>query len=275
MMTHTNKRITSHHLPELSGLTTSTRRPNELWAINDSGNSSRLYRLDESLNVVQIVKLKPDNRDWEDLSSYTDGQYTWIVIAETGDNNKKHKKAKLYFYREDKLLSADKKRLLPDRILRFNYPTSPQDVEAIAIDPALNEIILISKKNTKSPKAYSLKLNGKNKQTAVSITKLKHLKNASKFSVLAAKLTRHNLDAVTAMDISKDGSKAVVLTYTDVWLYQREAKQSWNDAFKIEPQHLGRHRLQQAEAISFSLDDTKIWVTSERLPAPLVEIKTP
>ena len=74
------------------------------------------------------------------------------------------------------------------------------------------------------------------------------------------------------MDFTPDGYSAMVLTYNYGYLFKRRKKEDWPGAFKKKPQRLKFDRLFQQEAACFGFYGKTVYVTSERLPAPLVRI---
>jgi hypothetical protein len=74
------------------------------------------------------------------------------------------------------------------------------------------------------------------------------------------------------MDVSPDGSTAVVLTYKNGYIFQRMAGEDWAQAFKKIPQLIRLPRLRQAEALCFAADGRTLFVTSEKIPAPLLRL---
>ena len=74
------------------------------------------------------------------------------------------------------------------------------------------------------------------------------------------------------MDLTADGLSAVVLTYNNGYLFRRRQKEDWPSAFKRKPQRLSFDPLFQQEAVSFGFYGKSVFVTSEKLPAPLVRI---
>jgi hypothetical protein len=74
----------------------------------------------------------------------------------------------------------------------------------------------------------------------------------------------------TSMDISADSRYAVVLTYGDALLFPRKPGETWATAFSRAPLALPPHGLQQAEAICFSSDGHSLFITEERVHAPLL-----
>jgi hypothetical protein len=74
------------------------------------------------------------------------------------------------------------------------------------------------------------------------------------------------------MDLTPDGLSAVVLTYNNGYLFKRRQNEDWPSAFERKPQRLRFDSLFQQEAVSFGFYGKSVFVTSERLPAPLVRI---
>ncbi|WP_461489283.1 hypothetical protein [Pontibacter sp. HJ8] len=97
---------------------------------NDAGNKPYLYIINEKGKLLQTIKLKLPNADWEDLAQDDDGN---IYIADTGNNDNSRKQLAIY------KLDIDQ----PEKIdaIRFTYEDQKQyppakkdrnfDVEAI------------------------------------------------------------------------------------------------------------------------------------------------
>ncbi len=266
--------INDQRLPEISGLAASTLKPRQFWAINDSGNPAIIYRLNLQYSIVQSVLLNTKNRDWEDLTTYFDGEFSWIVVAETGDNLRQYENYFLYFFREDKLLSAGRQILKPDRILKFIYSDGSQNCEAVAIDNKRQEILLLSK-NKNGSGAYRLPLRDTKKTDpliAVKIAELSLHPAEKKAPNLVTLLTGVNLDAITALALSTDSHTAIMLTYRGVWMYRRNSNQDWGQVLARPAIKLSAHSLAQAEALAIFRDRSVAVFTSERLPAPVVHL---
>ncbi|MFD3000816.1 SdiA-regulated domain-containing protein [Pontibacter toksunensis] len=60
---------------------------------NDAGNKPYLYKLDEQGELVETLKLKLKNVDWEDLAQDESGN---IYIADTGNNNNRRRDLAVY-----------------------------------------------------------------------------------------------------------------------------------------------------------------------------------
>jgi hypothetical protein len=77
------------------------------------------------------------------------------------------------------------------------------------------------------------------------------------------------------MDLSPDRQQAIILTYGDAFLFPRQENESWKQAFARSPQRVAMPRRKQGEAICFGPDGQTVYLTSEKLPAPLWEVRLP
>ena len=76
----------------------------------------------------------------------------------------------------------------------------------------------------------------------------------------------------TAMDISPDGRRAVVLTYGSAYEYSRGEDEDWAQALSRPPRELVMPARRQGESICYGLDGKTLYLTSEKLPTPLWEV---
>jgi hypothetical protein len=92
-------------------------------------------------------------------------------------------------------------------------------------------------------------------------------------SRLAASLAGIDLDQATDLVFSANRTAAYLLTYRQIIRFQRQAEQTWGDVLLAEGEVIHTHGLRQAEAITAS-EDGVLWLTSEKLPAPIWSIPT-
>lgn len=216
-------------LPELSGLAPSHREAGVFWAINDSGNDAALVAIDPQLRVTAVVAVEGAvNVDWEDLASYTerDGQ-PWLLIADTGDNFSLRAESSLILVPEP---GAGAVRIRPARTLRFQYEDGPRDCEAVAVD-APGRRVLLADKGRVPVGLYELSLDAAEGvlQTARRIASFPELVPTAppRVQTLGSRLSR---GTATAMDVSADGQRLLVLTYLSATLFERAPGQSWSEA---------------------------------------------
>ena len=76
---------------------------------------------------------------------------------------------------------------------------------------------------------------------------------------------------ITAADISRDGRWLAVLNYRRVYLWPKQG-QGWGESVAAAPRVFEFPWIPQAEALAFDLEGRSLWISSERLPAPLMRI---
>jgi hypothetical protein len=243
--------ITNAQVIESSGITASLRRDDALWTHNDSGDTPRLFAFDTAgrdLGMLPVVSAEAT--DWEDICSATIDGKPCLVIADTGDNQRKREHATLYIVEEPDLAADQVARVI--RALPFTYEDGPQNCEGLAVSPDEQVFYLASRGNKRERKLYELS-----------------------FTATVARLVmKLNLPHVTAMDFSRDGRYAVLLTEENTALeYRRDPGETWPQAFAHEPRALPLPEAAQAEAICYSPDGDALYVTSEGSPCPLWRIE--
>ena len=151
--------IESRRLDESSGLAASQRYEDILWSMNDSGSEAELFALTirgEHVGRWSIDLPKPT--DWEAMDSFQWRGKNYLLVADIGDNFAMRGSVSYTILEE-----PDARSLADDAILRplisqhFVYPKGPRDSEAIAVNPARGEILVLSKR-TKPPELYRLPL---------------------------------------------------------------------------------------------------------------------
>lgn len=270
-------KIKDKDLPEVSGLAVSQRQENVYWLLNDGGNGDYIYAINEKGKTLAKAKIKGlKNRDWEDMASFKLDGKPYLLIAEVGDNSAKHNSYRLHFIKEPKAKHFDDKELelKPSWSIEFTYEDGPRDCEAVAVDSLTNQIILMSKRD-KTPRIYTLPLVKKPKQksfVAQFAGKLKHPLKTSSQSFISLRFFDYN-GMPTAMDISQDGSKAVVLTYTHLFYFEHsKPSNSKFGLFEVTPVKFKYPEMPQAEAVSFDASGENILITTEKLPAPIYKL---
>lgn len=241
-----NKKIT-----ESSGLAASRRSPDRFWTHNDSGDKPRLFCFDRSGKHVGTCQLKKASAyDWEDMCSYMVNGQPKIMVADIGDNGRKRKSCFLHIIDEPRDPTEDLKDF---QTVALRYETGSVDCEAIGVDTVRREVLLVEKKIGVTCRVFSAPLPP----------------DGSRKELLAKWIAVLRLPIVTAMDVSADGSRAIVLTLGQAFEYRRSPTQTWADAFKAEPRTINMPPRRQGEAICYSSSGLDLYLTSERAPTPL------
>jgi hypothetical protein len=83
----------------------------------------------------------------------------------------------------------------------------------------------------------------------------------------------HDNCMTTAADFSPDGSRLLVSTYSSVYEWTLPEGMPLGEAMKRPPVRIEPDLLPQLEGACYDADGHTIWLTSERLPTPLVRVK--
>jgi len=269
--------ITEPAIDEASGLAISLRTEELLWTHNDSGNEPVLYGIAPNGRYLGSVRIEGAvNRDWEDIASYEINGRAYLIIGDIGDNNAVHPECVLYVIAEPDpaaLSPTDELVATPERIIRYIYPDGLRDCESLAVDIRERAIYLISKR-TQPPILYRLPLfpedTGNRPLIAEELGPINGIPQPSgllsRMSVPWGKWRAQPC----SLDISTDGKTAALLTYGEVYLYERQDSEGWATTFARGGQALAAHNLPQAEAVCFAADGQSLYVTTEGSPAPLI-----
>lgn len=250
--------IANRQLTEVSGIALSTRHGDLLWAVNDSGNAPQLFALGQDgsdRGTVRVVGAA--NRDWEDLAAFRIGEESYLLIADSGDNEARRAVSQLYIVAEP---HADENGHYSGHVrvvarLPFRFEDGPRDCEAVAVDVAGGRVLLVVKR-VRPAAVYELPLQldaqPRGVQTARRIGVVEALPRPTPREMLEAPLGAWRHQA-TALDISADGTRAVIASYQNLYLFERRAEQGWGDALASSPRIL-KLPLSQIESVAFVSD---------------------
>ena len=258
-------------LDETSGLAASRIHRDTLWLIEDGGNPARLHAISRrGRRLASFAVGGVANTDWEDLAAFVlDGQ-RYLLVADTGDNGGLRRTLLLHAIAEPTRLD-DGAMLRPAWSIAFRWPDGARDCEAVAVDAARGQILLVSKKR-QPPELFVLPLRPRagGLQTARRVGALGGVPQASREEQRAAPARARTRSQVTAADVSPDGRMLAVLTYEHVLLYPRDAGERWSRATTRAPRVLALPWLHQPEALGWTVDGRGLYATGEFSPAPLV-----
>jgi hypothetical protein len=266
-------RIGNEDLREISGMARSHRNPELLWVHNDSGDKARLHAIDTSGRERGRLKLeKADNRDWEDLASFSLDGKPYLLVADTGNNEGRHELMTLYVVSEPDLDRDERISLEPDWRIDFRYPDGPRDAEAVAVDAAEGRVYIVSKRDL-PPVLYRLPLrpaDGTPVQ-AERVGEITSLPQPARGAFEFAPLSHDWYWQPTAMDFAPDGRYIALLTYGAVYYFERD-EAGTAAALAAPPLRFDLRRLKNAEALAIASDGKRLFLTVEQRSAPLLRI---
>jgi hypothetical protein len=260
-------------LAEVSGLAASHRHEDVLWVANDGGNGARLYAISRRGAKVATYRVAgAENTDWEDLASFRLDGRDWLLVADTGDNGGLRRTLQLHVFAEPARIADGV--LRPAWTIVFRWPDGEaRDCEAVAVDAARGEVLLVSKKR-QPPELFSLPLRapprGSGTLVARALGKVAGVPEGDTDEVAANPELARIRSQVTAADIAPDRHAFALMTYRDVLLYRRRGREDWAAALSRSPEVHALPLLPQAEALAWSADGRGLYATGEFSPAPLL-----
>ncbi|MCB1645548.1 MAG: hypothetical protein KDI36_08850 [Pseudomonadales bacterium] len=256
--------IANHNLTEASGLVASTMDDHLYYAINDSGNEPQIFALKDTGEDVGFWRVDIDAMtDWEDLAAFEREGNQYLLIADTGDNYRWRDYLTMLVVRAPDINELPMSESIPvEWEIHFRYEGGHRDAEAVTIDEE-NERILILTKRQVPAEIYSLPLHARDGiQTARIVSFLSRLPQPSEQDLWEDPTYGYTRSQPTAFDMT--GSRAVVLTYKDAWLYEKGWRQTWEEAFEQTPQRIRLPKLYQQESVALSADGKHLLYTTER-----------
>lgn len=262
--------ITDERLVELSGLAAHPRRDGHLWALNDGGAPAELLELDTRGRVLrQVVVDGVNNLDWEDLDHYRLGGRSRLLIADTGDNARKRPEVYLHAL---PVPPTGASRVRPAWTLTLTYDDGPQDVEAVAVHPPSDSILLLSKRVRPSV-LYRVPLSAGGRDARAIARRIRELPELLDIPLPAGVDPASNVarfaSQPTAMQFGCDGA-LWVLTYAAVFRFESA---DWVRAEAIGARRAVLPPLPQAEALSFDRGCQSLYIGTETTPAPLLRYR--
>ncbi len=252
--------LANRQINESSGLACGRVNPGVFWTHNDSGDAPRVFAFNakgEHLATCNVVGAAA--RDWEDMCSFKLGGRGVLLIGDVGDNARARNHCALYAVREP-VLQQRRKNARADlpvlETIRYRYADGARNCESIGFDPTTRTVLIVSKELTGACKVYALPWPKRPAARPVVIQPIATLK----------------IPMTSAMDVSPDGRRAVVLTYGPAYEYTRGPKETWAAAFARGGRRLPMPRRRQGESICYGADGKTLYLTSEQLPAPLLEV---
>ena len=256
-------------LREVSGMAASRVHEDVFWLANDGGNDAALYAV--SRRGRELARFAVDgvaNTDWEDLAAFElDGRH-YLLIADTGDNGGLRRTLQLHVVEEPATLEDGA--MKPAWSIAFRWPDGARDCEAVAVDAAAGQVLLVSKKR-RPPELFALPLRAATRpQVARKLGTLAGIPQPGQRARRIDQAHARLHGQVTSADLSPDARTLAVMTYAELALYRRNAPgESWGKATARAPDVHGLPWIPQAEAVAWSASGRGLFATGEFSPAPL------
>jgi hypothetical protein len=265
-------RLEDSDIREASGLARSQRQNGLVWIINDNGAKAIVHATDKTGAQLGQFKLqKSRNTDWEDLASFRLDDTPYLMVADIGDNDAKRDQRTLYFVEEPALEKKGKAKL--NWRVDYAYPDGARDAESAAVDIDGQRALILSKRDI-PPRLYEVPLRAESNETVTAtwLGTVNSLHRPSRSDVDYASRQKDWYWQPVGMDISQDNQAAVILTYREVYFFQRQADQDWLEALNSEPLRISLGNFNNAESIAFGNDGREVLVTGENKNSRILRV---
>ena len=270
---------------ESSGLAASGVREGVFWTHNDSGDGPHLFAVGSDGKLVcRAVLDLPRPRDWEDMASFRWRGKPFLLVGDVGDNSRKRTECQLHFVAEPETLlqtpgdtertpGGNRLELTVTKTIRFRYDRGPRDCESVCYDTQHEQVLLVSKNWSLRAEVYKIDL-----PAATWLTDGGDVRGGLPLpagpEVLEAQFVGEiGVPGATAMDISADGRRIIVLSYGNAFEFCRRPDEDWRTAFSRPAREISMPPRRQGEAVCYGADGKSLYLTSEHSPSPLFRVK--
>ncbi len=220
-----------------------------LWALEDSGNKSSIYKLGLNGKTEQEVEINnAKNTDWEDIAADKEGN---IYIGDFGNNDNKREDLAIY------KLNADNLNIVSS-VISFYYP------EQKMFPPKKSNLIFDVEAFFEHEGSFYLFTKNRSKgfNGDVQVYKVPNKTGNHAAQLLGTLPTCNNFRtcAITGADLSPDGRRAVLLSGGKIWVMTNFGKENFvgSTVHEYELNHIS-----QKEGICFK-DNNTLLIADER-----------
>lgn len=244
--------LVSTELTEVSGVVASRAHPGILWVHNDSGDSPRVFAIDESGALKATIRLKgATSLDYEDIALGPCDEGTCIFIADIGDNLGARDFCTLYRFAEPTDIVDAEIEVTPTR---FTYPDGPHNAETLLVHPATGLVYVVTKEENAASSVFQIPTG-----------------DVVVANELGSVTPPEGSSLFTGGDIDPTGAMVVLRTYDHVFAYPIPASNRVEDALASTPCTVPAPPEVQGEAVGFSGKD--FWTISEGKGATVYRTK--
>ncbi|MFP5220235.1 MAG: hypothetical protein ACLGIG_10980 [Actinomycetes bacterium] len=263
-------------IAESSGLATSSTSDAVLFTHEDSGAAGEVHAVSTDGRLLATYRLGVQSRDWEDmargpaLASASAGGSS-LFLGDIGDNNGRRDHGVLVHEvpepQADERAEGVAVDLPPVASYRLRYEDGPKDAETLLVHPGTGRLYVVTKGLLGRPALYAaperLRPDAPNLLDRVADVAVERTRSPGGPGIGALAST-----LVTGGDISPDGERLALRTYTDVHEWRVEDGDVAG-ALEYDAVVTALPPTYQGEAIAYTRDGTALLTTSEGTSAPV------
>jgi hypothetical protein len=222
----------------------SRAQPGILWTHNDSGDSARVFALDTHGRLrAELHVTGAENIDWEDIAlgrAAGAGDGGVLFIGDIGDNAESRPEIVVYAVPEVRLGpgTAVHAATAPAQRFVLHYPDGPHDAEALLVDGGSGALVIVTKDFDGTARVYSTRQRDEHSPVT--------LRRAGSMSLGPG-------EAITAGDVSEDGSTVVLRSYDRAYVFQRHGGESVARTLRRRPCVAGADLIGEGQGESLAL----------------------
>ena len=257
--------LTHAALDEISGIVKSARG-DFYWVHNDSGDEPRIFAIDDEGTPLVPPYLRIAAEDWPGHAIDGASHFDWedvalhrgvLYIADVGNNGNARRDLGVYVVNEPDPLAVPKMRALAHLPIRYpdqaDHPGDVWHFDCEAVFVADGKLHFLTKHRQ-----------SRRIREPAPGTKLYRLdtQHTDRENVLTLLGRREDVSQVTGADLSPDGSRLAVSTYTTLWLFESPGDGNWLSG-KASRLDLDTRQARQLEAIGWE-DAATLRLTNEQ-----------
>lgn len=259
-------------ITESSGLAASSLSDTVLFTHEDSGAAGDVHAVGTDGRLLATYRLGVQSRDWEDMARGPDEQgRSTLFLADIGDNNGRRDLGLLVHAvpepQVDESRTGVAVDLPPQASYRLRYEDGPRDAETLLVHPGTGRLYIVTKGLSGRPALYAaperLAPDRPNALERVGEVELERTGTPGGPGIGEVAST-----LVTAGDISPDGGRLALRTYTDLYEWRIEDGDVAR-ALDGDPEVTALPPVFQGEALGYTRDGTALLTTSEGESAPV------
>lgn len=264
---------------EASGIARSQREPCVFWVHNDSGSGPELFATDGAGAALAMLTLNASATDWEDIATFRLEDVPYILVADTGNNARDREEVSFLIIEEPVLDPGSSRNLAIDEVVTVTvrYPDLPFDCESVAVDPATDSILLVSKgiPGAQSPAypwgpsqaLYTAPLSAAFQTRDVTVEFATLIPGIRPGPGDPASDYNYGVGGgqTTGMDIRPDGAAVAILTYREILEWSRSPTSTWSEALQGLPRavQVPEPGKDQMEGLAYSEEGAMFLVVDE------------
>lgn len=240
--------IANKKLSEASGLAASIQNKQILWTHNDSGGENKIFLLNqEGKDLAEFTIRDASNRDWEDIAICKHQSTFYVYVADIGDNNKAFSTYTIYKFKEPNLNNMTTATNTIEEVekINFQYADGSRDAETLLVEPASQDIYIVSKRDVKS-RLYVIRF--PYSQTAVNVAQF---------------LAELPFSGAVGGSVSPSGKEVLIKNYGKVFYWKKANNENLETLLQTKPIELPYTAEPQGEAIAWKADETGYFTLSE------------